>query len=674
MAVTAYVAAVFKTAMHAQTGGVWSAPLDDVFIHFDYARSTARGYPFQWSEGNGYSSGNTSLLYPFVLAIGYRLGWTGLLLMQFAMGVAVVAVFTYLFSLRRVFDAQGRQAKYLLPPVLLSLGALDWSLMSGMENAFHLAMFGLVIAALLAYERRVTTERHPRGWLIATGLAGVLLVYTRPESAVSIVGVAAFVVFLNRSYGVFTACLRGVAVGLPAAIALGVQAGVNRVFTGEWSQAGSIAKLALTHPYMTRAEKIDEWIFHFKYVLTRNLHHHFADVPAYGYIVPAIALVPLFDARVRRYAALLWWMVASYLPVVALNGQVRWQNERYTMPAVAWLFTLAALGLGSLTRAVGETLGGRLFWGARVAVAGIAASVWWHHQLPNVRDQIWFFARASRNIHDQQYQAGLRLREIGGQIPRRVLVGDAGAVSYGADIPALDIIGLGGYHDLPFARATRHGLGAALELIERIPPRDRPNYMAIYPSWWGDLPTLFGTYVDEVPVVGNVICGGPSKVIYRAHWDALDKKGEPRSMGDGETIVSELDVADLVSERAVDYTFPRPAKGWVVYHLLTDPQNPRSDLFDAGRIIADGDSEKARMAMPSNGGYLIVRTANIDPARVDVKLDGRLVGVLDVAASDEWRETWVPLPPGLPPTAEVELTPRKSTWTNYHVWITEKTR
>src|SRR5690606_16994357 len=57
----------------AQTGryGDWSAPLDDVFIHFDFARSTARGYPFQWLDGPGYSSGGTSLLHPFVLAVGY---------------------------------------------------------------------------------------------------------------------------------------------------------------------------------------------------------------------------------------------------------------------------------------------------------------------------------------------------------------------------------------------------------------------------------------------------------------------------------------------------------------------------------------------------------------------------------------------------------------------------
>jgi hypothetical protein len=64
--------------LSAQT---WSAPLDDVFIHFDFARSAARGYPFQWSEGNGYSSGGTSLLYPLVLALGYRIGYDGQQLM-----------------------------------------------------------------------------------------------------------------------------------------------------------------------------------------------------------------------------------------------------------------------------------------------------------------------------------------------------------------------------------------------------------------------------------------------------------------------------------------------------------------------------------------------------------------------------------------------------------------
>ena len=86
-----------------QTGGEWSAPLDDVFIHFDFARSAARGHPFEWVDGNGYSSGNTSLLYPFVLAFGYWAGFRDLKLMVWAAIVAAVSVFGTLLVARRLF-------------------------------------------------------------------------------------------------------------------------------------------------------------------------------------------------------------------------------------------------------------------------------------------------------------------------------------------------------------------------------------------------------------------------------------------------------------------------------------------------------------------------------------------------------------------------------------------
>src|SRR5262249_26450062 len=147
-------------------------------------------------------------------------------------------------------------------------------------------------------------------------------------------------------------------------------------------------------------------------------------------------------------------------------------------------------------------------------------------------------------------------------------VGDAGALLYASDRPGLDLIGLGGYHDLPLARAGVHGLGASLELIERMPPHERPDMMAIYPSWWGDLPTLFGKRVTGVPVVGNVICGGAEKVIYKADWSSFDREGAPRSLSRGERVVDEIDIADLVSESEHRYEFPRPGMGFVTFRVL----------------------------------------------------------------------------------------------------------
>ncbi len=665
-----YVGVQFYGAMLHQTDGVWSAPLDDVFIHFDYARATYRGHPFEWCAGNGFSSGNTSMTYPFALALGFLLpACRGLGIMRWAALVAFASMLVFFSAVGRLSSPLGRWAKYVLPPAVLSLGALDWSLASGMENAFHLGVFGLALSGVLAVERGLDDRRawpRRRAWI--AGVACALLVLTRPES---IVCVAAFVVFLAvlaRKRGLLKMLSLGVSIGGPGALALFAQAAANRVLTGEWSQAGALAKLALYHPYMPPQEKWNDWVFHVTYVFARNLHHHFADVVPYGYLVPALGLVPLFDPKIRRYALLLWSMVLGWLLLVSLNGQVRWQNERYTMAAVAWAFVLAGLGVASLASRYGATLKGRAWWGARLGVAALAIALFWKHQAPNFRDQVWFFARASRNILDQHVTAGKALAKMDPP-PRRILVGDAGALMYASDLPGLDIIGLGGYHDYPFARAGRFGLGSTLELIERMPQSERPDVMAIYPTWWGDLPILFGKYLGEFPVYGNVICGGASKVIYKAKWGALDRTGHPRSVSPGEAVVSEVDVADLMSEREQSYTFPHPSAGWVVWHVLADPEDPRDDLFDAGRILHKGERETARIALPRGGGRLIARTAATSKAWVRVLVDDKEVGKLEVKPSDGWAEPSIILPAGLPAEATLTLEPIEGEWTDYHVWV-----
>lgn len=677
-----YAALTFYGSLHRQTDGVWSAPLDDVFIHFDYARAIARGYPFQWSEGNGFSSGNTSLAYPFVLAVGYLAGFRDLSLMHWAAIVACLSTYGFLLAAARLTDPLGRWAKYLIPPAVLSLGALDWSLWSGMENAFHLGVWGLALSSTLSLVRAAEGARpiRLRGWL--TGAAGALLFVTRPESVICI---AAFGVLAalaaRRAFGLGTAAATLLRVGIPGAVALLAQASANRLFTGEWSANGAISKLTLNDPYMPSPEKLDEYLFLLKYVIVRNTQHHFAEAApgtvGWGWLVPLVGAVPLFVKRTRTHAILLWVSALGWLALVAVNRQVRWQNERYTMSAVAWVLILFAMGVGViLSRTYPAGLAARLGPSERAlaALRGLVALAigagWWAMQLPQMRDQVWFFGRASRNILDQHIVAGRRLTKLGAH---RVLVGDAGALMYASDLPGLDLIGLGGYHDLPFARAGVHGLGASLELVERMPPADRPDVMAIYPSWWGDLPTLFGKRLDGVSVFGNVICGGAEKVIYKAHWDALDRGGQPRTLAPGERVLDALDVADLVSERAHRYDFPHPGAGFVDFRVLGDLLDRRRDLFDAGRVIPPGRSETARMKAPPNGGRLAVRTAVAHHVEVEVKADGKPLGKLSLSPAKGWAEPSIPLPLGLPATFELTLTPTGGEWLDCHVWVIERT-
>jgi len=671
------MARLFYGEMMAQTGGEWSAPLDDVFIHFDYARATARGYPFQWSEGNGYSTGNTSLTYPFALALGYWVGFRGPALMLWAAIVACCCVLAYLLAVRRLAVSLPRPAALVLPVAVLSVGALCWSLFSGMEVAFFLGVWAVGLSGTLDFRYRSLASASRRAWFL--GLAGALLVATRPEGAtsVAVLGFAAgwFVWRRSRSRSLAVATIARV--GVPGIVFLLLQALANKLLTGTASAAGAVVKLAINNPFMTAQEMWNEYKFLIKYCVLRNLEHHFTspDGSPYGWIPVILATVALLSRRTRAAAALLLASAIAFLLLVALNGQVRWQNERYTMPAVAWLLTAAGLGLGVLlTRARHDVLS-RKTWIPR-ATAGIALVVAFAiHQLPNMKDQIWFFGRASRNIRDQHTIAGRILRNELVPTPHRVLVGDAGALMYASDLPGLDIIGLGGYKRLPFARASVHGLGATIELIERMPPEDRPDVMAIFPTWWGILPVWFGHLITSVWVDGNVICGGAEKAIYRADWRLLGTGATPATLRKTERIVDELDVADLVSEDDHAYRFPRPQAGFVDMRILADPVNPSRDVFDAGRRIPEGRSESFELVVDDrevHAARLIVRTAPVRTGHVEVQVDDRVLGTIDLAPSQGFVELSIDVPALPDPRRPLKfrLTPRDTVdWVNYHVWL-----
>lgn len=660
-------------AQAIEGGDFWSAPLDDVFIHFDFARSIARGYPFEWSTGGGYSSGGTSILYPFVLALGFPLGFSGLRLMEWAAIVACVSVFATLLVARRLFRGQPVFTTYLAPLTFLCIGAFDWTLFSGMEVALFLAIWAGTFGAWDDLEA-ILDKGAPRdivksSWLL--GLWGGALVATRPEAAalIALFGIFAAqrVVFSNKLEA-FKLLVR---VGLPGACVVIAHAIANQIFTGETTAAGALVKLEAHHPYMTREQVWDAWWFHLKYQILRVTQYHLA-VPFWmGWFWWVLAAAAFIPKATRRYALLLWLSALIWIVVVAFNGQVRWQNERYSMPAVAWLLLAAGMGLGALLalafsrerRALNLSLAG--------AGAVIASLLVWA-QAPRFREQLWFFGRASRNILEQHVQAGLVLRDH--IMPRRVLVGDAGAIPYISDLPALDIIGLGGFQGLPFARASRAHVGAGIELIEHIAPEERPDLLAIYPSWWGDFPVWFGRQITEVPVRGNVICGGTSKVIYRADWSPLESSAWPHRIHPGERIAEELDVADILSEKQHRYRVVGNGFGYVTMKILPHPADPRRDLWDAGRVIAPGLSERFELKEvdPRRPFRLVVRVAPSGPLHIPVTIQGRSVGAFSAEAYDGWQELELKVPAlsetEAPRKLEVVLEPSSTERIIYHLW------
>ncbi len=713
----------FYGFMLKQTGGEWSAPLDDVFIHFDYARATATGHPFEWVAGNGYSSGNTSLSYPFVLAAGYLAGFTGPRIMIWAAIVAATCVFGTLLFARRLLvfsrpeseaDGWTRASSYLLPPMLLGIGALDWSLWSGMEIALFLATWAAAMRAYFALVQAPADSVPRHAWIL--GAWGVVMIVTRPEAVttIAVLGVAAAGV-LRPAMGTRKAAAILLRVGLPGAATVLLQATANRVLTGDWAASGAIVKLAVYNPFLSRADKLADYLFNVKYEVLRNVEYHFTDSPAFGILIPGLAFAALTVPRTRHVALLLWSQIAGWVLIVGLNGQVRWQNERYTMPAVAWLLLAAALGTSALLRRSGRPnilavvivgalvvqavgvatrpagtnpelrvawwlalVGGAagalvlFFWPARIACVVAALVLAYVHQAPNLRGQRWFFGRAARNIRDQHVVAGHWLAE---HEAHRVLVGDAGALMYASGRPGLDIIGLGGFERLPFARAGVQGLAATLELMERVAPSDRPDLLAIYPTWWGVLPTWFSSQVvARFPVEGNVICGGYEDVVYAADWHLLGTGTLPRNVPSAEAVRDTVDVADLLSEAEHHYSPPERG-GWTDMKILADPADSTADMFDGGRRISASLSEHFTLhgLDARRAAHLVLRSAPEKGAVVRVLVHGALVDTVAFERTDGWVEGVAEIPAEMVgKEIDVELANTgPGDFVDYHAWITQ---
>jgi hypothetical protein len=279
--------------------------------------------------------------------------------------------------------------------------------------------------------------------------------------------------------------------------------------------------------------------------------------------------------------------------------------------------------------------------------------------------QIDLFARASRNIEQQQVEVARRLDAMGAS---RVLLNDAGAIPYLSRVSAIDGLGLGGYRGLPFARASVHGVPAVVELLERLPPRERPDTLALYPGWWPGLADVFGRRVDSVRIDDNVMCGADEKVIYAADWSALALPGDAR-----EGVLDALDVADLIDERAHHTELPVPEGAWVIGDVLPLDGHPR---FDAGRIVPEGRSLSFALAASIEGNAtLALRTDDVGAfaLRVTIEREGGVMATHDARFEPEtrggaWREVAIPI--GSTQRGDrVRLTATVSALRVFHVWL-----
>ena len=646
-------------------------PLDDVYIHFQYARQLAAGQPYVYNPGLPATSGATSFLYPYVLAIGYLIGFQGLKLGLWAMGVGAVALacsMWQVFKLVRRFDAYEWLA--VLVAVAFGVnGSVAWHFMSGMETGLMMLLTLGTLQAVVARvlddgERRRRLENELIVWATALALM-------RPEGGLLAV-VAVAIVWWNgrkgigeQSNGIRRVVLDRAGLLVPL-LAIGVQPLVNLLLTGSAVASGNAAKSVL-----------GEVPFYWDDVIRRIVENFVRMWVEFGtgsspreglYIMPLLLVLAVVGIgwlainRKRRVVGLMLvlWLVGGTVMLATLDT-VFWHFKRYQMPFIGLLFPLAGWGItvvSGLIRKEDLTSTQRSWKGVigYVMVGGMLAAA--------ILTSAQFLRYYSLNVGYVYAQPLQMARWLEANTPKDAVIAvhDVGMMRYMGGRTTLDMVGL---TTKGAADYWRNGPGAVAEFLMQ----EKPDYIASYGHGHGyglgmiaDT-DIYGQPLASFPVEldnsANVALAADFQGIYKPDWSADTYRVKALQFGadsyglEQSLPIGSVNVGNIASEKQANYTwrnaerlsgFPTEVHefnyiGCAIDDCLT---------VDGGRLINGEESFDMRTGFGSVQPHdlaLVTRLHPEDAGTIDVYANGELVGTRWIPAMQgNWLEVVTCIP------------------------------
>jgi len=640
------VALLFAVYALAYTEGRPCPPLDDSFIHYQYAKMIAEGHPFSYNPLDGYTKGATSFLYPILLAPFYLAGCKGLWIFLPAFLIGVISLWLCAVFMRRLLVGTGvdEESSAVAGFLLILNGPLLWGFLSGME-------IGLFCALLTGFLYYAAEEKPGR-----ICLTGVLLCLTRPEGAIAVAVVWLVKAAVRRRFP-------GFALTIPLFAAL-VPSAIHLIMTGDPRQNGLVAK-----SYLWRSEA-----YTFPWVellatsasrFTRALHEGLSgQFCGYLPVVPmALALLGLFWT-VRSAAAsagvqtLLVFLGLVVVPSVVLQGW--WHHYRYLMPAATLLVALIGIGIHVVRTYTSTGL-------ARgCAAVLLAASAF---QLPY---WAYTYGNNAREIQAQDITAANWLLNEGRRY-RSPAIFDAGTIPYLSGRRCFDLLGLTTEGVVHWAR---EGEGSVFEKLERL--QEKPDLLIVHDHWFADLwNVVAGEELARFVVPQPEIVTTGTVRVRRFDDSLLNSGNEPLGLQslNGYELVDELDVADIESEHAHNYRIESAYPDYPPSSVVGVFTVGEHTIADGGRAIVGSQSFDVRLK--DCGEFLLVVRANRAAGYVvEVSCDGVPVTGVEAPPTDGLVEIScvVTPPPGADLTTRITLSPRREKqlfrpFEVYHYWV-----
>jgi len=606
------------------TGGEPAVPLDDAFIHFQYARSFWEGRGFSYTPDAAPAPGATSLLWPLLLTLPYGFGLRGELVILAAWAFGWLALVALGYETRRACDRllsdDGALAAELM---VLTFGGYVWYATSGME-VVPLAWVLVRTARRAAEWAEAEPAARPKPYeLLALAFLGPLV---RPEGVIATLSVAAALALTARG--------KQRLLGAAAVAFAGVPPLVNLVFTGQSTTTTAAVKWLPLSPYVSSAALAKAVWDNVKLLFGTLLNGEiwsavFLPQGAGVFLwlaLPALALVGFRTGARWRTGLLLAVAFGMFIPTT--YDSFLWNRLRYLWPFMApWFVGVAALAelAGALAARFGKSERTRLLVSG-LAVGGLVSRLGW-----TLED----LSTSADAIRLQQASLG---RWAHATLPKDAVIGvnDTGAIAYFSQRRTFDVCGLTTAGE---ARYWVAGAGSRFEHYERLDRRRLPTHFIVYANWFA-VPALLGDYQTHRSVPGATILGGETMVAHVASYRALGTGPRPR-LGAPCGVRDEVDVADLESEAAHEYDV---LGGTSATNLVVE----NDGVADGGR--SERTLERFRIALVP-GGRFVTRVEANHGVELELVASGETLGRR--AAESGWRElTW-----SVPPHFRAERAP-----------------
>lgn len=552
------------------TDGQLGVPLDDAWIHFQFARNVSQGNGFSYNPGDP-TPGSTAPLWTLLLAgVGF---FTHDFLIPSLVLSAAFFLLTVGLTYGFVFElTASRWASWLAALGVCLTGRLLWAGLAGMETT---AFAAASLLAVWIYKRQGL--RPLTAFLF--GLAGQL----RPEGhalfALAVTDTFLTAIFEQRQTmgAVFKSVLKAVLVyGLVAA----PYAILGLMTTGHPLPNTFYAKVGREHFFSWRT-------------LRETMRLHWLDNPA-SFILLPLGLVPLWR---RSRLAFMWLLGLPLLTAVIVDFV--WHHGRYTMPLIPFQMIAAALGAHWLFGKVTgrylaiRPLSSQLGMLSLLIVAFVVGGGW------RVPQWARMLGSNSREILEIDVALGQWLAE---NTPPDALIAvdDIGAITYLSQRRIVDMNGLVSPEMWP---ALRQPMGLPRnQVAARILSAADPAYLVGFPLWHWEITTNTAVTrpIHRVRTASRTIIAEQEAVVYRATWpyltgDVIPQVAVNAVWGDAIQLLG-YDLSSLDLAASLPLT--------LYWHSLA-PVGDSYDVFihltnSAGEIVAQADQKPVQGLAATN--------------------------------------------------------------------------